>query len=46
LGGNWVNLENNFDNIFNSIAVLSKIITATGWVEVMNDSMDSRDIGL
>jgi hypothetical protein len=46
LGGNWVNFDNNFDNIFNSIAALSEIITATGWVELMNNSMDSRDIDL
>ena len=39
-----MNSENNFDNIFNSAAVLFQIITTEGWLDVMYLGVDAVGI--
>jgi voltage-dependent calcium channel T type alpha-1I len=40
-GGHWINSQNNFDNIFNSAAVLFQIITTEGWLDIMYLGIDA-----
>ena len=44
-GGRWENKDLNFDNIFNSILSLAVIFLRGGYVQLMNNSVDSVDIG-
>ena len=34
-GGDWINKDNNFDNIFNAMVTLFIIATTEGWLGLM-----------
>ncbi|CAH1772803.1 unnamed protein product, partial [Owenia fusiformis] len=38
----WVNSKVNFDHVFNAYLSLFQVATFKGWIEVMNDAIDSR----
>ena len=40
-GGDWVNLEDNFDNIFNAMITFFGMMSTEGWLEVMWSAVDS-----
>ena len=43
-GGEWVNPNPNFDNIFNAILTLFTMITTEGWNWLMWRALDSTNI--
>lgn len=46
LGGVWENEESNFDNIFTASLTLFEMMTTEGWLNVMYNGIDARDIHL
>jgi hypothetical protein len=42
-GGEWVNADANFDNIFYSMETMFEIITTEGWIDVMFMGVDARE---
>lgn len=46
VGGQWVNRESNFDNIFSASLTLFEMMTTEGWLRVMYSGIDARGIGL
>lgn len=44
LGGEWVNRKANFDSTINAMLTLFIMMTTEGWVDVMNDGVDSVGI--
>lgn len=40
-GGEWLNRDYNFDNIFNSIITLFNMISTEGWTNVMFYGVDA-----
>jgi hypothetical protein len=45
-GGDWVNSDQHFDNIANSLVVVFQMATTEGWVDVMNKIKDSNGIDM
>lgn len=43
-GGEWVNTDDNFDNVFDSMITLFNIMTTEGWIDVMWTAVDSSKI--
>lgn len=43
-GGDWVNIEGNFDNVANAIVTLFGASSTEGWLEVMWSAVDSTNI--
>ena len=43
-GGDWVNLEDNFDNVFNAMVTMFGMMSTEGWLEVMWSAVDSTEI--
>ncbi|ESO85582.1 hypothetical protein LOTGIDRAFT_107523 [Lottia gigantea] len=41
-GYNWTNSQVNFDNVINAYLALFQVATYKGWVDIMNDAIDSR----
>jgi hypothetical protein len=39
-GGEWVNKDENFDNVFLGTRTLIELMTTEGWIDVMNDGCD------
>ena len=39
-GGEWINKDENFDNVFLGTRTLIELMTTEGWVDVMNDGCD------
>lgn len=39
-GGEWVNKDENFDNVFGGTRTLVELMTTEGWIDVMNDGSD------
>ena len=44
-GGDWVNPNYHFDNVFNSMISFLKIMIGENWVEIMYHAMDVTDSG-
>ena len=44
-GGNWLNTDYNFDNVLNAMIGLFVISTTEGWIDQMNQGIDSVGIG-
>lgn len=42
----WVNSNINFDNVFNGYLALFQVATYEGWMEVMDDAVDSTKVNL
>jgi hypothetical protein len=40
-GGEWINKDNNFDTVLNSMSTLIGVQSTEGWVQVMWDSVDA-----
>ena len=45
-GGTWRNHDVNFDSIFESVSALFIMSTNEGWVDFMNQAVDSINIGM
>ena len=45
-GGEWINRDNNFDNVANSMVTLFNLISSEGWTDVMWTGTDSVDIDM
>jgi hypothetical protein len=43
-GGEWVNVDYNFDNVMNSMITLFNVMTTEGWIEVMWSAVDASAI--
>lgn len=43
-GGDWVNKDQNFDNVGSSFITLFNVMTTEGWIGVMWDAVDSNVI--
>lgn len=43
-GGEWVNADQQFDNVFQAMSTLFQISTTEGWVDIMNRGIDSVGI--
>lgn len=43
-GGDWVNKDQNFDNVQSGILTLFNVMTTEGWIGVMYDGIDSTKI--
>ena len=43
-GGDWVNMEDNFDNVLNAMVTMFGMMTTEGWLEVMWTAVDSTHI--
>ncbi|XP_023239807.1 sodium channel protein para-like [Centruroides sculpturatus] len=41
----WFNPLINFDNVLNAYLALFQVATFKGWIDIMNDAIDSRQIG-
>lgn len=39
-GGDWVNRDENFDNVLYGTRTLIELMTTEGWVDVMDDGCD------
>ncbi|EGR31551.1 hypothetical protein IMG5_107710 [Ichthyophthirius multifiliis] len=44
LGGDWVNSYLNFDNVLNGMITLFVLLTTEGWVDIMQQGIDSTGI--
>lgn len=44
LGYRWINANINFDNALNGFIALFQVATFEGWMEIMRDAVDSREI--
>ena len=44
--GLWLNAPANFDNTINAMTTLFQMTTTEGWVDVMNNGIDSVDINM
>jgi hypothetical protein len=40
-GGEWINKDNNYDTVLNSMTTLVGVQSTEGWVQVMWDSVDA-----
>ena len=45
-GGQWINKDSNFDNIFTASLTLFEMMTTEGWLDVMYSGIDARGINL
>lgn len=45
-GGDWVNADNNFDNIFNSLVALFNSMSSEGWSDIMYSGTDVVDFNI
>jgi voltage-gated cation channel len=45
-GGEWVNADQNFDNIFQALSTLFQVSSTEGWIDIMNKGVDSVGIDL
>lgn len=45
-GGEWINADQNFDNVFQAMSTLFQVSTTEGWVDIMNKGIDSVGIDL
>jgi len=45
-GHDWVNAENNFDNIWSGTIALVEVITTEGWLTLLYDCIDARGVDL
>ena len=45
-GGEWVNVDQNFDNVMNSMITLFNVMTTEGWIGVMWSAVDSNQIDM
>ena len=45
-GGEWVNHDDNFDNVMNAMVTLFGMMTTEGWLDVMFATVDSQGIDL
>ena len=43
-GGEWINEDQNFDNVVNSMVTLFNVMTTEGWIGVMWNAVDSASI--
>ena len=43
-GGNWINRDQNFDNIGSAMITLFNVMTTEGWIGVMWDAVDATTI--
>lgn len=43
-GGEWINADQNFDNVMNSVVTLFNVMTTEGWIEVMWNAVDAYQI--
>ena len=43
-GGDWINSDIRFDNIYDSVFSMYQIGTGKGWVAVMFDTIDSTGV--
>ena len=43
-GGNWVNRDQNYDNIGNSMLTTLVLLTAEGWREILHHAIDSTKV--
>ena len=43
-GGEWVNVDQNFDNVVSSMITLFNVMTTEGWIGVMWSAVDSNKI--
>ena len=44
LGGDWLRMDSNFDNIIEAMITMFKISITEGWVEIMFTGIDARGI--
>ena len=42
-GGEWMHVNENFDNVLNGMTTLIEMMTTEGWIDVMNNGIDSVD---
>jgi len=40
----WVNSAMNFDHVGNAYLCLFQVATFKGWIQIMNDAIDSREV--
>nr|AKH03687.1 voltage-gated sodium channel alpha subunit LNav14a21+ [Lymnaea stagnalis] len=45
-GYNWTNAQINFDNVIAAYLALFQVATYKGWVDIMNNAIDAREIGI
>jgi hypothetical protein len=45
-GGEWVNADQNFDNVITSMVTLFNVMTTEGWIGVMWSAVDSNQIDM
>ena len=43
-GGDWINADQNFDNVAQAMSTLFQMATTEGWLDVMNRGVDSVQI--
>ncbi len=41
-GGDWIRLDQNFDNIFQSMLTMFVVALTEGWIEIMFQGIDSK----
>lgn len=42
----WVNSKMNFDHVGNAYLCLFQVATFNGWMEIMRDAVDSREVSI
>ncbi|KAH9495026.1 Sodium channel protein type 2 subunit alpha [Bulinus truncatus] len=45
MGLNWTNAAINFDNVISAYLALFQVATYKGWIDIMNNAIDSREAG-
>jgi hypothetical protein len=46
LGGTWKNADSHFDNMAEAISTMFQMSTTEGWIDVMNNGIDSVGIDM
>jgi hypothetical protein len=44
VGGNWIQIPANFDNVINAWITLFEMMTTEGWIDIMSNGIDARGI--
>lgn len=40
-GGDWIRMDSNFDNILEAMLTLFKLAITEGWIQIMNQAIDT-----
>ena len=45
-GGDWANINENFDNVAIGVRTLFEMMSTEGWIDVMNNGIDATGVNM